>query len=151
MEKQIIINVDIEIIIAKYLWITGSLIFIVLGTIHLLYTFFTNKFSSRSEKAIEEMKSSNPILTKETTLWKAWVGFNASHSLGAIFIGVVNLYLAVQYFDLVQSDAFFFVLNITTTAFYLWLAKKYWFKIPFVGILLTLVCFVISCILTSFT
>jgi hypothetical protein len=77
------------------------------------------------------MKSANPILTKETTLWKAWIGFNASHSLGAIFIGVMNFYLAVLYFDLVQSDPFFFVLNIATTAFYLWLAKKYWFEIPF--------------------
>ncbi|AHM60554.1 hypothetical protein D770_11485 [Flammeovirgaceae bacterium 311] len=139
-----------ETTIAKYLWIIGSLIFIVLGVIHLYYTFFTDKFSSRNEKAIEEMKSSWPNLTKDTTLWKAWIGFNASHSSGAIFIGLVNFYLATQFYDLIRSEAFFYILNIVNTIFYLWLAKKYWFNIPFIGILSTLMCFVISFIITRF-
>ena len=137
-------------IIAKLLWLTGSLIFTVLGTTHMLYTFFTDKFSSRNKKVIDEMKSSSPNLTAETTMWKAWTGFNASHSSGAIFIGVVNFYLALQHFDLIQTDAFFFALNLVTTGFYLWLAKKYWFQIPFIGILLTLFCFFISYVLTRF-
>jgi hypothetical protein len=43
---------------------------------------------------VEEMKTSFPILTKKTTMWKAWTGFNASHSSGAMFIGIINFYLA---------------------------------------------------------
>ncbi len=86
-----------------------------------------------------EMKSSSPILTNDTTIWKAWIGFNASHSSGAMFIGIVNLYLAYYYFEIFTP--FFYGLNILTVGFYLWLAKKYWFKIPFLGILLTLVCY----------
>jgi hypothetical protein len=81
--------------IAKYLWETGSVIITILATIHLYYTFFTNKFSSRNEKMVEEMKTSFPILTQKTTMWKAWIGFNASHSSGAMFIGIINFYLAV--------------------------------------------------------
>ena len=133
---------------AKYIWEFGSLIFIILGSIHLVYTFFTNKFSTKNDKVIADMKSSYPILTKETTLWKAWIGFNASHSVGAIFIGVMNIYIAHNYFSALQNDLFFFTFNILTVVFYLWLAKKYWFRIPFWGILLTLICFLSAFILT---
>ena len=134
--------------IATYIWEFGSLIFIVLGSMHLLYTFFTNKFSSKNEKVITEMKSSSPILTKETTIWKAWIGFNASHSIGAMFIGVMNIYVAHNFFTVLQNDFFFFTFNILTIGFYLLLAKRYWFRIPFFGILLTLICFLTSFILT---
>jgi len=137
-----------KMIIAKYLWEVGSVIIVILGSIHLYYTFFTNKFSSRNEKMIEEMKSSSPILTKETTMWKAWIGFNASHSTGAIFIGIINSYLAFQYFTVLHSDNFFFLFNILTIGFFVRLAKKYWFKIPFTGLLMTLICFILSYILT---
>ena len=134
--------------IAKYIWELGSLIFIILGSLHLLYTFFTDKFSSRNEKAVAEMKASSPILTKDTTIWKAWIGFNASHSAGAIFIGVINIYVAHRFFAALQGDFFFFIFNILTVGFYLWLARMYWFRIPFFGILLTLICFTTSFILT---
>ena len=134
--------------LAKYLWEIGSIIIVILGSIHLYYTFFTNKFFSRNEKMIEEMKSTSPVLTKGTTMWNAWIGFNASHSSGAIFIGIINFYLAIQYFTVLQSDNFFFLFNILTIGFYAWLAKKYWFKIPFAGLLMTLICFFVSYILT---
>lgn len=94
------------------------------------------------------MQTSSPILTKELTMWKAWIGFNASHSAGGIFIGIINLYLANQYFTVLQSDNFFFLFNILTVGFYVWLAKKYWFKIPFTGLAMTLACFIFSYILT---
>ena len=134
--------------IVKYLWVIGSLIILVLGTIHLFYTFFTNKFSPRNKKLEEEMKSAMPYLTRQTTMWKGWIGFNASHSSGAMFIGIINFYLAVKYFTLFQSDNFFFLINILTIGFYVWLAKKYWFKIPLIGISISLTCFIVSYILT---
>ena len=134
--------------IAQYIWILGSLIFIILGSLHLHFTFFTNKFSSKNEKAIEEMKASSPILTKDTTIWRAWIGFNASHSSGAIFIGVMNIYVISNFYTIIQNDLFFFIFNILTVAFYFWLARKYWFRIPFTGILLTLICYITSFILT---
>lgn len=132
---------------AKYLWITGSLVFTILGTIHLLYTFFTDKFSSHDDKLIATMKLAFPKLTRKTTMWKAWIGFNASHSTGAIFLGVINIFIAVRFFASVQNSVFFFVFNIFTVGFYLWLAKRYWFKIPFTGILIAFCCFTVAGIL----
>lgn len=137
-----------KIMIAKILWLIGSIIVATLGSIHLYYTFFTNKFSSRNQKMLEEMKTSFPILTNEMTMWKAWISFNATHSSGAIFIGVINFYLAINYFEVLQSDHFFFLFNIFTIGFYIWLAKKYWFKTIFIGVLMVLVCFIVSYILT---
>lgn len=136
--------------ILKYIWLLGASIFLILGTIHLIYTFYSNKFSSRNTKVIEEMKSSRPILTNETTIWKAWIGFNASHSSGAMFIGILNIYLALLYFDTIVNNTFFYLINIITTFFYLWLAKKYWFKIPFLGILTSFLCFLSVFIVSVF-
>jgi len=132
--------------IAKYLWIAGSLPFVILGTIHLSYTFFTNKFSSRDEIVNEEMKTSFPVLTKATSMWKAWTGFNASHASGVIYIGLINLILAINHFDIVRSPVFL-ILNILTVLFYLWLAKVYWFSTPFKGVLISACCFIAAAIL----
>jgi hypothetical protein len=126
----------------KILWLSGSVIFFVLGAIHLYYTFFTGKFRTRNKNAETEMKNTSPVLTKDTTVWKAWIGFNASHSAGVIFTGLVNGIIAVQYFSLLQKSIPLLLLNIITVLFYLWLAKKYWFKVPFIGILITACCFI---------
>jgi hypothetical protein len=133
--------------IAQLLWIIGAFIILVLGSLHLVYTFFTDKFSSRNTNVVEEMKRSFPRLTNKTTLWKAWIGFNASHSAGAIFIGLINIILAIQNFELLSQSYLLLSLNILTIAFYLFLAKRYWFKIPFTGILITLLCFIAAIII----
>lgn len=134
--------------IAKYLWQTGSVILVILGSTHLYYTFFTDKFSSLNGKVIEEMKASSPILTQELTMWKAWIGFNGSHSSGVVFIGLINYYLAHRYFAFLQSDHYFFLFTMLTVSFYVWLAKEYWFAVPFIGVSTTLICFAVSYILT---
>jgi hypothetical protein len=132
---------------AKYLWIAGSIMMTVLGMTHLVYTFFTNKLSPRNERLKTEMKTANPTLTKQTTIWKAWRGFNASHSSGMIFFGLINLYLAAKYFNIFKVDNLYFLLNIFTVVFYLWLAKKFWFKVPFTVIAITFLCYFISYLL----
>ncbi|RDC65435.1 LIC_13387 family protein [Adhaeribacter pallidiroseus] len=135
----------------KYLWEIGSCILILLGAIHLYYTFLTNKFSSDNQTLMAAMKTSFMLLTKQTTIWKAWIGFNASHSMGVIFIGIVNFYLAVNYFAIFETDVFFFLFTISVVAFYVWLAKKYWFKIPFTGLVIAFICYIVSGILVFTT
>ena len=128
--------------IEKYLWIAGTLPLLILGTLHLIYTFFSNKFSSTNKSLEEEMKISFPVITRKITMWKAWIGFNASHSIGAMFIGAVNLFIATFHFSILQNSIFYLLLNIVTILFYLWLAKKYWFSIPLIGVTISSCCFV---------
>ncbi|WP_449448595.1 LIC_13387 family protein [Spirosoma aureum] len=127
---------------------TGSLIIITLGCIHLYLTFFTTAFSSRNEPMIQQMKATSAMLNPAINMWKAWIGFNASHSSGLLFIGLVNFYLALRYFSSVQSDPFFFLATIFAIGFYVWLAQRYWFTLPLVGVSIALICFVASYILS---
>jgi hypothetical protein len=133
--------------LATFLWITGSLIMLLLGSIHLFYTFFSGKFLPVSEGLHEQMEQTTMRLTRQTTMWKAWIGFNASHSIGAIYIGILNIFLAVQFPRLLRDSVFFPLFTIAVIGFYLWLAKKYWFKIPFAGLLITLACYVTSAVI----
>lgn len=124
-----------------YLWMAGSLPLLILGSIHLFYTFFTNKFSTRNPNLEAAMKASSPLLTKEISMWSAWVGFNASHSSGVMYIGLVNFLVAALHLPLLYHPIFI-VLNLSTVAFYLWLAKKYWFSTPMKGVAISLGFFV---------
>lgn len=132
--------------IEKILWLSGSAIFLILGSIHLFYTFFSSKFNARNKSVEEAMKGASPVLTGETTMWKAWTGFNASHSVRVIFIGLINIELAVQHFPFIQHSILIPILNVVTAGFYLWLAKKYWFRVPFTGILIATGCFLVATI-----
>lgn len=136
--------------IAQYLWIFGSFIFLLLGTAHLRMTFLGKKLFPRNEAAEVEMKNTHPRLTKDTTMWKAWIGFNASHSAGAMFFGIVNIVLASQYFSILQSSLFLLFINVLFVGFFLFLGKAYWFRVPFIGILIALICFVCSVLLIAF-
>jgi hypothetical protein len=126
---------------AQFLWISGSLIFALLGLAHLRITFFGRKLSPGDESVENGMRQTHPRLTKDTTMWKAWVGFNASHSAGAIFFGGVNITLATNHFSILMEPVLLLI-NFAFVIFFLYLGKTYWFRIPFVGILLALICFV---------
>ncbi len=132
---------------AKYLWIIGSALIGILGTVHLLYTFFTDKFLPRDQKLLTDMKAVSPVLTKDISMWNAWVGFNGSHSSGIIFIAVINIFVAVKFFPMLQKSHFYFLFNIATVAFYVFLAQKYWFSKPLIGACITLACYCVAYVL----
>jgi hypothetical protein len=132
---------------AQYFWIFGSAIFVLLGLAHLRITFTGTRLNPKAEAAIDAMKNTHPRLTRETTVWRAWIGFNASHSAGAIFFGSINIVLASQYFHILQDSMSIVFLNIVFVLFFLVLAKVYWFKIPLLGVLISVICFVLSIIL----
>jgi len=130
------------VLIAKYLWLAGSVIIAVLGLLHLRGTFFSNMFATRNPKLQEEMKVSYPMISKDMSMWNAWISFNATHSVAAIFIGVINVYLSFKYFDLLLHDHFFFLITIAAMGFIVWLSIKYWFNTIRVGVVVVLACYV---------
>ena len=133
--------------IEQILLIIGAAIFGVLGTLHLYYTFFTNKFMTRDRKVAEAMKATSPLLTNRTTMWDTWIGFNGSHSLGAIFIAVFYILLATTNMEVIRETKSFVLLAVLIGTSYLALAIRYWFRVPLLGILIATICFVISAIL----
>ncbi len=129
--------------------VAGALIFGLLGTVHLAYTFFTGLFSPRDAATEASMKLTHPRLTRRTTLWKAWVGFNASHSLGAILFAAVYLLLALAHMDWLRDAPGLVWLAALGALAYLALAVRYWFRTPLIGIALASVCFLAAAIALS--
>ena len=69
-------------------------------------------------------------------MWKAWIGFNASHSYGAILFGAVYGYLALVHSAFLFQSRFLLLLGLLLLAGYVFLGKRYWFSVPFRGIVL---------------
>ena len=70
-------------------------------------------------------------------MWKCWIGFNASHSLGAILFGIVYGYLALAHSQLLFQSPFLLVVGLVLLACYAFLGKVYWFSAPFRGVLMS--------------
>ncbi|MGH1362798.1 MAG: LIC_13387 family protein [Calditrichia bacterium] len=131
-------------LISQYFYAFGAGLLGLLGSIHLYYTFFSSKFDSYDPAVDEAMKTTTPRISKDTTMWKAWIGFNASHSVGPMFLASVYLPLSITHFSLLQSSVWFAALPLVTSLYYLLLAKKYWFSVPFNGIGLASLCFLVA-------
>ncbi len=77
-------------------------------------------------------------------MWKAWIGFNASHSFGAILFGAVYGYLALAHEAFLFRSWFLLLLGLLLLMGYAFLGKRYFFSVPFRGILLATTLYVIA-------
>lgn len=77
-------------------------------------------------------------------MWRAWLGFNASHSLGAMLFGSIYGYLALQHPELLFGSVFLQALGLLVLVAYVLMARAYWFITPFVGTSLSLACYVVA-------
>lgn len=133
--------------LASSLIAASAAIILLLGLAHLLFTFRGSKLHPRDAALQARMKEVSPVLTRETTMWKAWVGFNASHSGGAILFGLVWGYLALAQTALLFQSAFLLGLGLVFLVCYMFLGKVYWFSIPFRGITLSAVLYVAALVI----
>lgn len=114
----------------------GAAIVLCLGTAHLWLTFRGTALHPRDESMAARMREVTPRLTRQTTMWRAWVGFNASHSVGAMLFGLTWGYLALVQPDVLFASVFLRGLGLVLLAGYAVLGWRYWFSIPFRGIAL---------------
>lgn len=117
----------------------GSALLIgLLGATHLLFTFVGPRLLPRDRDLPAHMAASALVLTGETNVWRAWIGFNASHSLGALLFSALYAVLAWQYPQLLFGDPVLLSIGAVMLAAQLWLAWRYWFRVPLAGIALAL-------------
>jgi len=135
--------------LAPYLMAGSAAVLFLLGLLHLVYTFHGPRLLPRDAELQERMKSVSPVITRETTMWKAWIGFNASHSFGAMLFGLVYGYLALFHPAFLFQSAFLLGVGFVLLGAYTFLGVRYWFSIPFRGILLSLVLYAFALILAS--
>ena len=103
------------------------------GSVHLAYTFFTDKLTPVDGRLETAMKHVAMRITSETTMWKAWVGFNVSHSMGLMLFGLIYGYLTVYRWDMLQKSYFLAGLGLMVLVSYVVLARVFWFSDPLIG------------------
>ena len=136
---------------SRYIFLAGGLPFILLGLLHALYTPLRpdqqKGLSPRDAALREAMARETLFLTRRTTVWLAWVGFNFSHSLGAVVFGSMVVLIGGNENMFHAQAAKFLPFAVLVGGIYLLLAFKYWFRTPMIGIALGEACFVASCVL----
>ena len=77
-------------------------------------------------------------------MWRCWLGFNASHSMGLILFGLVFGFLAVAHGKLFFHSPFLLVVGLAMLGGFVVLCKVYFFSGPLTGISISLACYVAS-------
>jgi len=134
----------VDALVATIFMVASAGIILALGVVHLAYTFFGDKLAPRDPALQSRMREVSPNISRETTMWKAWVGFNASHSYGAILFGLIYGYLAIAHADLLFKSPFLLGVGFVMLAGFVFLGRVYWFSVPFRGICIASLCYFIS-------
>src|SRR5580693_5528467 len=133
---------------ASFLLYSGGAVFVVLGLLHAVYTLMDIRKPRRlvpDDPAVASaMNHSHLRLTGgRTTMWQAWVGFNFSHSLGVVLLGLAGLTTGAL---AASGSAPRVALMALTLAglLYVLIAARYWFRIPLAGAAIATTCLLLA-------
>jgi hypothetical protein len=132
------------ILAAKILMVLSASIVFMLGVVHLVYTFWGSQLTPRDPALQISMSQIAPVITKETTMWRCWVGFNATHSMGLILFGLVFGFLALAHSQLLFRSPFLLVVGLAMLGGLVVLCKVYFFSGPLTSMSISLACYVAS-------
>ena len=129
---------------ARILMVLSTSIIFTLGASHLFYTFSGPNLTPRDPTLQISMSQVSPVITKETTMWRCWVGFNASHGMGLILFGLVFGYLALAHDQLLFHSPFLLVVGLAMLGGLVVLCKVYFFSAALTGVCISLACYIAS-------
>ncbi len=134
----------LEVSMSQVLLAVGGGIFLILGSLHGLLTLRDlakpRAFTPTDTRVREAMQDARLSLNPRVNLWKAWLGFNLSHSLGLVVIGSGIVAVAVLDFELFSSSAIVQDATASVAAAYLALSLAFWFWGPVAGSTVSLLC-----------
>jgi hypothetical protein len=125
----------------------SAAIILLLGLVHLVYTFRGPNLHPRDPDLTARMMDVSPVITPETTMWRAWVGFNATHSFGLILFGALYGYLAIRHSTLLFQSWFLLALGFALLLGYVVVAKLYFFSTPFRGVVVAAALYLLGIVL----
>ena len=119
---------------AQLLFVIAAVIFFVLGVIHVVLTMrdlYDPRYLTPTDDAVRQaMTEARLRLAPVTTIWRAWVGFNFSHSLGLLVFGGILGGLALYDFRLIANSFALQVAAVVVAGTYTVLALRFWFAVP---------------------
>lgn len=131
--------------LSRLCFLAGAVPYLFLGAAHAWHTPRHPKdrkgLSPRDPGLSEAMTRSTPRLTDRTDIWNAWVGFNYSHSLGAVLFGAFVVLIGRSEANFATEAALATPLALLISLGYLLLGIKYWFRTPIIGIGVSVVLF----------
>lgn len=136
-------------VISTWLYGLGGTIFVGLGLLHGAFTLADLSRPRRLVPSAPGLKAAMEasgvrLAGTGTTMWRAWVGFNLSHSLGAIVFGLGAMALGWPGVKLPAVAAW---LPAVIGTAYLGIGLGCWFKVPNAGIAIASACFVAGALL----
>jgi len=139
--------------LSRYLLIAGACPYLVLGVAHALATPLRpdqrKGLSPFDPELGDQMAKSTLQLTRRTDMWRAWVGFNLSHSLGVVAFGVFVVLGARTPASFAAQGDVLVPLAVLVSLGYLTLAARYWFRTPILGCLFATAAFAASFLLVQ--
>ena len=124
--------------LASLLLAASALIILTLGSAHLWFTYRGKAFEPRDAALKQRLEEVSPFISRQTTMWRASVGFHASHSAGAMLFGLVFGYLALAQAAVLFASPFLLLLGLVYLVGMAVLGYRYWFSTPFRGIVMAL-------------
>lgn len=132
------------------LLILGGAVFGVLGGLHAIYTFLDLRSPRRlvpADPSVARAMANSPLRLSggRTDVWRAWVGFNFSHSLGVLMVAALALWAGSRANALPVG-----ILPALTLigCVYLVVALLYWFRSPAIGVAIGTACFAAAWVLS---
>ena len=122
--------------IAPFLIAASAAIFVVLGVIHVRLTYSGPLLLPRDRELRARMDAVSPMISRDTTMWSAWQGFNASHGLGLVLFGLVYIDLGLRATDLLAHDVLLQGIGLVGPLGWVLLAFRHWFNVPQAGAVL---------------
>ena len=129
---------------ARLLMVLSASILLTLGTMHLAYTLWGTSLAPRDPALQVSMSMISLVLTKETTMWRCWMGFNVSHSMGLILFSLVYGYLALAHDQLLFRSPFLLLVGLVMLACLIVVCRLYFFRAPLIGVSISFVFYVVS-------
>ena len=132
------------------LLILGGSVFGVLGGLHAIYILLDLRDPRRlvpvNPSVMHAMANSAVRLSRGgMNMWRAWIGFNFSHSLGVLLLATLAIWAGFRIDRL--PVAIMPALTLVGCA-YLLLALLYWFRIPAIGVAIGTGCFAAAWVLS---
>ena len=137
-----------SILAARILMVLSASIILGLGVVHLVYTFWGPNLTPRDPALQISMSQTSPVLTNETTMWRCWIGFNATHSMGLILFGLVFGFLALAHGQLLFRSPFLLTVGLAMLGGYVVICKVSFFSAPLQGVSIALACYLTSIVLS---
>ncbi|MBA3784512.1 MAG: hypothetical protein H0X15_03080 [Acidobacteria bacterium] len=136
----------------QLLLIVGSSIFVLLGVVHGVLTLQDignpRNFTPRDAGLRTAMQQSTIALHPKINLWRAWLGFNFSHSLGLFMFGGAFLYVGIFHSLLFSQTPLLQGCSISVPAAYVVISLKFWFSKTSIGSGISMGCFILAAALS---